>query len=60
MTRREKIILAVTGVVAVVAVGYLLLDSGPGAPTRPSAPSQAQTQAVSTGGRSWLPQDCGN
>lgn len=46
MTRREKIILAVTGVVAVVAVGYLLLDSGPGAPIRPSAPSQAQTQAT--------------
>ena len=46
MTRREKIILAVTGVVAVVAVGYLYLDAGPAAPTRSSAPPQAQTQAT--------------
>ena len=46
MTRREKIILAVTGVVAVVAVGYLYLDAGPAAPTLSSAPPQAQTQAT--------------
>lgn len=46
MTRREKIILAVTGVVAVVAVGYLYLDGGTTAPTRSSAPTQAQTQAT--------------
>lgn len=44
MTRREKIILAVTGVIAVVAVGYLYLDTGPSAVPTPVA--QPQTQAT--------------
>ena len=44
MTRREKIILAVTGVVAVAAMGYLFLGAGPSAPPAPVA--QPQTQAT--------------
>ena len=46
MTRREKIILAVTGAVAVVAAVYLFLDTGPTAPIPSAAPTQAQTQAT--------------
>lgn len=45
MTRREKIILAVTGVVAVVAMGYLFLDTGPSAPPTPAAQPQTQVTA---------------
>ncbi len=40
MTKREKIILAVTGVVAVLGLGSLLLDSGKGRPG-PAAPPAA-------------------
>ena len=42
MTRRERIILALTGVVAVAAVGFLLLDSGPTAPPAPTAAPKSQ------------------
>ena len=44
MTRREKIMLAVTGVVAMVAVVYLLLDTGPAVAPQPEG--QLQPQAV--------------
>jgi hypothetical protein len=46
MTRREKIILALTGVIGVAAAVYLFLDSGPAAPTHPAAPTQVQSQAT--------------
>lgn len=46
MTRREKIILAVTGVIGVAAAVYLFLDSGPAAPTHTAAPTQVQSQAT--------------
>jgi hypothetical protein len=45
MTRREKIILAVTGVVAVVAAVYLLLDTGPAVAPQPGGQVQAQAVA---------------
>lgn len=45
MNRREKIILTITGVVAVVAIGYLYLDAGPSVPPQPAVP--VQTQATS-------------
>ncbi len=45
MTRREKIILAVTGVVAVVAIGYLFLDAGPAVPPKPVVQAQPQVTA---------------
>lgn len=45
MTRRERIILALTGVVAAAAVGFLLLDSGPTALPTPAAAPNSQAVA---------------
>ena len=47
MTKREQIILAVTGVVAVLGLGSLLLDSGkgrPGTTAPPAAPAQPEAR----------------
>ena len=40
MTRREKIILAATGLIAVIGLGSVFLGGKPGAPTGVSAPAQ--------------------
>ena len=45
MTRREKIILAATGLVAVVALGFLYTDGGPPAALAPASQPQSQAAA---------------
>jgi len=46
MTRREKIILAVTGVVAVIGLGVVLSGGGPGARPQTPPPAQAVPEAL--------------
>ena len=46
MTRREKIILAITGVVGVAAVGFLLMDARPTGPAETARPPQVQSQTA--------------